>query len=256
MVSHCQTPNLQHERAGNHRVLPCDKFPTTPFESTSNYFKSLVCEQHMTHLWTQRNLSTDAEDARKRYVTRHLFAQLVDRDCVDDRGPFKLFCDDRRPQNMLVDPETLRITAVLDLEFTNAMPSQFSAEPPWWLLLAGPGIYLFRGRTMEDFVTAYEPRSEQFLEAMQRAEATGVPPPNEKALSSLMRESWVTKRFWFNYAARKPFDIDDLFDNCLGEGGVGVELLDDTASAGLEPFVKMKMEQLIEYDKDCEKLLL
>jgi hypothetical protein len=39
---------------------------------------------------------------------------------------------------MLVDAETLKITAVLDLEFTNAMPAQFAYDPPWWLLLVGP----------------------------------------------------------------------------------------------------------------------
>ena len=31
---------------------------------------------------------------------------------------------------MLVDPKTLRIIAVLDLEFTNAMPAQFTYDPP------------------------------------------------------------------------------------------------------------------------------
>lgn len=233
---------------------PNDKFPIAPFESASDYFKSLTNE-HITHLWTQRNLSSNPKDAQERYVARHLFAQLVDRYCINDRGPFKLFCDDFRPQNMLVDPKTLRITAVLDLEFTNTMPSQFSSEPPWWLLLAGPDSYLFRGRTIEEFVTAYEPCLEQFLQAMQRAEGARGTLRDEKPLSSLMRESWVTKRFWFNYAARKPFDVETLFDNCLNEGGAGVELLDDKARAGLDTFVQMKMKQLMEYNEDCKVLL-
>lgn len=101
---------------------PIDKFPTAPFKSASDYFRSLVHER-MTHLWTQRNLYNDRNDAKERYIARHRFAQLLDRYCVEDYGPFKLFCDDLRPQNMLVERETLRITAVLDLEFTNAMPS-------------------------------------------------------------------------------------------------------------------------------------
>lgn len=142
---------------------------------------------------------------------------------------------------MLVDPDTLRITAVLDLEFTNAMPSQFASEPPWWLLLAGPDSYLLRGRTIKEFMATYEPRLEQFLRAMQRAEGARRAPGDEESLSSLMRESWVTKRFWFNYAARKPFDVKPLFDKCLNECGAGVELLDDEASVGLEPFFQMKM---------------
>jgi len=57
-----------------------------------------------------------------------------------DAGPFLPFCDDLRPSNMLVDLETLTITAVLDLEFTNAMPAQSSYSLPWWLLLFGPEV--------------------------------------------------------------------------------------------------------------------
>jgi hypothetical protein len=154
---------------------------------------------------------------------------------------------------MLIDPKTLRITAVLDLEFTNSMPGQYSSEPPWWLLLAGPDSYLFRGRTMEELLAAYEPRLEQFLQAMQRAErARGIPQGNN-LLSSLMRESWLTKRFWFNYAARKPFDVEVLFYNCLNDSGVGIKSLEEEVRAGLEPFVNMKMEQLRAYDEDCRK---
>jgi hypothetical protein len=70
-----------------------------------------------------------------------------------------------------------------------------------------------------------------------------------------MRESWLTKRFWFNYAARKPFDVDVLFYNCLNDGHAGIESLDEEVRVGLEPFVKMKMEQLREYDKDCGEFL-
>ena len=233
---------------------PVDKFPTAPFKSASDYFKSLIYE-HITHLWTQRNLSTNPKDAQKRYIARYLFAQLVDKYCIDDCGPFKLFCDDLRPQNILVDPKTLRITAVLDLEFTNAMPGQYSSDPPWWLLLAGPDSYLFRGHTIEEFVAAYEPCLEQFLQAMQRAERARGTLHNEMPLSSLMRESWLTKRFWFNYAARKPFDVEVLFDNCLNEGGASVESLDEKVRAGLEPFVQMKTKQLTAYDEDCKKFL-
>jgi hypothetical protein len=231
---------------------PISEFPTAAFGSARDYFKSITHE-HMTHLWTQRNLSTNPEDAQERYVARHLFSKLVNKYCIDDCGPFKLFCDDLRPQNMLIDPKTLRITAVLDLEFMNSMPSQYLSEPPWWLLLAGPDSYLFRGRTMDEFLAAYEPRLKQFLKAMQRAErARGIPHGNN-ALSNLMRESWLTKRFWFNYAARKPFDVDVLFYNCLSDGNAGIESLDEEVRAGLEPFVKMKMEQLKAYDEDCRK---
>jgi aminoglycoside phosphotransferase (APT) family kinase protein len=233
---------------------PMDTFPTAPFASAGDYFRSLVSEQK-THLWTQRNLCGSPVEALNRYVSRHLFAQSVDRHCINDRGPFKLFCDDFRPQNIMVDPNTLRIKAVLDLEFTNAMPSQYASEPPWWLLLVGPDSYLLRGRTIEEFVEAYKPRLEQFLKAMEQAEQGRESLDDEKPISSLMRDSWDKKRFWFNYAARKPFDVEVLFDSCIKEGDTGIESLDEEARAGLESFVEMKMKQLKAYDNECAKCL-
>jgi hypothetical protein len=74
---------------------PVDTFHTVPFESARDYFRSLNTE-HITHLWTQRNLSTNPKDTQERYVARHLFAQLIDKHCIDDCGPFKFLCDDRR----------------------------------------------------------------------------------------------------------------------------------------------------------------
>ncbi|CBX91293.1 hypothetical protein IAQ61_010653 [Plenodomus lingam] len=234
--------------------FPVDEFPSTTFASTAEYFRCLMHE-HKTHLWTQRNICGSPSEARDRYVSRLLYAKSLDKHSVDDRGPFKLFCDDFRPQNILVDPETLRIKAVLDLEFTNAMPSQFASDPPWWLLLVGPDSYLLRDHTIESFVEAYEPRLEHFLQVMERSEKSRNGADNAQRLSSLMRESWATKRFWFDYAARKPFDVEVFFDNCLRESGTGIEQLDEDAREGLEPFVKMKMQQLQTYDSECSKIL-
>ncbi|KAF2768909.1 phosphotransferase enzyme family protein-like protein [Teratosphaeria nubilosa] len=233
---------------------PVDQFPTARFESASEYFQSLIAQQR-THLCTQRNLCSSPTNAHDRYISHHLFAQLIDKHCTHDRGPFKLFCDDFRPQNILVDPTTLRIKAVLDLEFTNAMPSQFASEPPWWLLLVGPDSYLIRGLSLAGFVEAYEPRLDQFLGAMERVEETREVADHHVPLSRLMRESWRTKRFWFNYAARKPFDVDEILEDCLKEGRGGVESLDDETRAGLDAFVEAKMEQLRAYDSDCARCL-
>jgi hypothetical protein len=48
--------------------------------------------------------------------------------------------------------------------------------------------------------------------------------------------------------------VELLFENCLNDDGAGLESLDDNVRAGLDPFLKMKMEQLKAYDKDCKKL--
>lgn len=231
---------------------PVDQFPVAPFDGASDYFKS-VAREHLIHLQTQRNLASNVEDAQQRYIARHRFPQLISKHCVEDGGPFKLFCDDMQPSNMLVDPDTLRITAVLDFEFTNAMPAQFTYDPPWWLLLLGPDIWLER-YSMEEFLTRYVPRMEQFLRALKRVEAKSALTagrPDELCLSARMRESWDTGRFWFNYAARKSMDVDAVYWNALHEAGAGVELLDRKTLAEMESFTQMKMEQLKEYRDEC-----
>ena len=154
-----------------------------------------------------------------------------------------------------MDPDTLCIKAVLDLEITNAMPSQFATEAPLWLLLVGPSSYLLRYRTIKDFVKAYEPRLEHFLQVMDCTEKARNSAGEAQPLSSLMRESWATKRFWLNYAARKPFDVKVFFDTCLRESGAGIELLDEEARKGSKPFVKIKMQQLQAYDSKRFKIL-
>ncbi|KAF1989388.1 phosphotransferase enzyme family protein-like protein [Aulographum hederae CBS 113979] len=238
----------------NSTFYPVDEFPNTPFNTSSAYIQSLA-QIHSTHLHTQRNFCSSPEAAEQLYISRHLFAQLIPKYTINDHGPFKLFCDDFRCQNILVDPETLRITAVLDLEFTNAMSEQYASESPWWLLLVGPEAYLFRDRTIAEFKAAYEPRLEQFVRAMQRVETARGLAIDEKSLSNRMLESWQTERFWFNFAARKSLDVEVLYDNCLNEDGHGLESLDESLQAGLSPFVDMKMEQLRAYDSDCKHSL-
>ncbi|KAH7019491.1 hypothetical protein EDB80DRAFT_700952 [Ilyonectria destructans] len=152
---------------------PNGLFPTSTFDRASDYLKSVVHE-HLAHLWTQRNLADDSEIAQARFIARHRFVQLIPKYCIDDARPFIPFCDDLRPSNMLVHPETLQITAVLDVEFTNAMPAQFTYDPPWWLLLAGPEVWLDRG-SIDEFRDRYEPRMEQFLQAVELVEGISVP---------------------------------------------------------------------------------
>jgi hypothetical protein len=188
----------------------------------------------------------------------HLFSWGLTEDSPQHLGPFIIseFVEGVHVSDILVDPETLRIKAVLDLESTNAMPRQFASDAPWWLLLVGPDSYLLRDHTLGEFVEAYEPRLEHFLQVMERVEgardggAGGAQP-----LSRLMRESWDTKRFWFNYAARKPFDVEVFFDGFLNESNVGIGSLDEDAREGLESFVEMKMKQLRAYDDECSRAL-
>lgn len=108
---------------------------------------------------------------------------------------------------------------------------------------------------MKEFVDAYEPRLDLFLQAIQRVEKARGIGDDEGSLSSLMRDSWLTKRFWFNYTARKPFDVDILFKNLLNKGTLGVESLDEEVRSGMKPFVQMKIKQLKAFDQDCKTVL-
>lgn len=145
---------------------------------------------------------------------------------------------------MLVNPETLRITAVLDFEFTNTMPAQFAYDPPWWLLLLGPDIWLER-HTMEKFMTRYVPR-------MERVEARTNPDGSQSnlLLSDRMRDPWATRRFWFDYGIRKSFDIDAVYWAALHKDGDDV--LDEEMRDEMEELVDLKMEQLKAYKAEYE----
>ncbi|OBR15002.1 phosphotransferase enzyme family protein [Colletotrichum higginsianum IMI 349063] len=237
---------------------PADGFPTTSFGRASDFFKS-VAREHLVHLRTQRNLAFTPEIARARYIARHRYLQLVDTYCSaeDDAGPFAPFCDDFRPANMLVDPDTMQITAVLDWEFTNAMPAQFSHDPPWWLLLADPGSWVDRD-AVQEFRDLYEPRMEQFLrmletvEAEEGRDACGDGDGDDRPpLSARMRASWATGRFWFDFASRKSYDVDTIYWKVLHEGGDAAALLEPEVRAGMDAAVEEKMAQLKEYREEC-----
>lgn len=234
---------------------PTNQLPTAQFHSASDYFQSIL-NQRLLHLKTQRNLAKDEADVQRRFIARHRFKQLIPKYCIDDAGPFKFFCDDMQPANMLIDPSTLRITAVLDFEFTNSMPAQFADDPPWWLLLRGPDVWLDRNR-LDEFLARYVPRMEQFLRALERVEESlaaeeNKEPEREPRLSTRMRESWKTGRFWFDYAARTCLDMDDIYWHTLHDQvhDEDVDSLDEATRAELDSLVLKKMEQREAYVKE------
>lgn len=231
---------------------PVDKFTMAPFDHASNYFSACV-QRFQTHLEAQRNIAGNDEDlAWRNFIARCCFAKLIPtHGNVDDAGPFRLFCDDLRPTNMLVKPETMRITAVIDFEFTNAMPAQFANDLPWWLLLKQPAIWVGDGK-MQEFLDLFVPRKEQFIRAMERVEARSLMPAKESRLSFRMRDSWDSGRFWFNLAARSSFDVDEIYWEALHKEGLGEAALDSAKLAEKEEFVKRKMDQFDGYRSEKE----
>ncbi|KAH9861673.1 hypothetical protein J1614_011426 [Plenodomus biglobosus] len=184
-------------------------------------------------------------------VQRHLQHERIDGDRV------KLSCghlsrcaipNHSGPSNMLADPETLKVNAILDWEFTHAMPAQFTYDPPWWLILKGPDIWL-GSYNMEAFLARYEPRLEQFLRAFERVEARS--PPTEPRLSTQMRESWKSGQFWADYGIRKSLDVDDIFWGAIHREGD--EVLDEEQQRAMEGFVETRMKDLEAYDVECKE---
>ena len=107
---------------------------------------------------------------------------------------------------------------------------------------------------MNEFVACYEPRMEQFLRTLETVEEAQLDRRGGPSLSIRMRESWDTGRSWFNYAARKSFDIDVVYWMALHDkngSGSGEQLLDDESLAEISLLVKTKMEQLAANKKDC-----
>jgi hypothetical protein len=111
---------------------------------------------------------------------------------------------------------------------------------------------------MDEFLARYLPRMEQFLRVLERVEEKSAASGDERLekeprLSTSMRDSWKTMRFWFNYAARTCLDMDDIYWHTLYDrvDGEGFGLLGEVARAELELLVQMKMEQRTAYVEEC-----
>lgn len=259
-----------------HSILPAKE----KTYSTADEWYIALAEMHMAQLVFQHNdLVSSGDDCRNKYVARQLFLQLAKEarlstfGFAEDKwsaqskakpliicaapapGAFRLWCDDFRTGNMLVD-EFDDIVAVIDWEFAYAAPTQFMLDPPWWLLLEVPEMW---ESGIDDWSKIYETRLTTWISAIEKAEkdvestSNSLPSP----LSKYMRESWETGRFWLSYAARKSWAFDTIFWKYLDERFFGeradvpkhelwktrVHLLGEKERSAMEPFVERKMEE-------------
>ncbi|AEO66399.1 uncharacterized protein THITE_33846 [Thermothielavioides terrestris NRRL 8126] len=257
-----------------HFALP----PTSKTYSTASEYFSALADMHLQQLSFQRNQAvTSADDCRKKYIARQLFRTLASSQRLaspkTNHGPFKLWCDDLRPANVLVDANH-RIVGVIDWEFTYAAPAEFTYAPPWWLLLTMPEEW---PEGLDDWVEHYEPRLETFLRALRAKEREFVEQGLlkegylDKPLSARMRQSWETGDFWLAYAARKTWAFDGIFWRSIDERFFGkseagfmerLKLLPPEQAAGVEALVERKMREKEEctlvdwYEEGPESALL
>lgn len=233
-------------------VQPED-LPQQPCDSATEYFLTLA-ELHMTHLSSQRNDAVDdADHCRSMYIARCLFRKLAreGRLCSYARGPFKLFCDDLRPANVLADSRCgYQIVGVIDWEFAYSAPAEFVYAPPCWLLLERPEYW---ERGIDDWERVYEMRLEVFLQELRVREdvdiGRGLIGEGDR-LSGFMRASWESGDFWVSYAARRSWAFDIVYWERLdrrffGEGDLEdrIALLSVEERDGMEAFVRRKLDE-------------
>ncbi|KAF9772833.1 hypothetical protein IL306_009432 [Fusarium sp. DS 682] len=262
---------------------------------TADQWYTVLAEMHIATLLFQHNdMVSSEDDCKTKYVARQIFRRLAKQGRLssfgfvqdnwsacckdpgatlpapDNSGLFRLWSDDFRPANILVD-ENDHILGAIDWEFAYVGPTRFALDPPWWLLLDAPEMW---DDGIDNWTSVYERRLQTWLSAMEETEKETSSCP--LLLSAYMRESWSTGRFWLNYGARKSWAFDTIYWKYLDEKFFGrreetvpaeelwktrVHLLNEEELAAMESLVQTKMEEsknrtLIEWDAtDARKRL-
>ncbi|KAF4210543.1 hypothetical protein CNMCM8980_004023 [Aspergillus fumigatiaffinis] len=232
--------------------FPPHLLPDGPFPISSSYYQALA-DMHINHLVTQRNDAVDSpEDCRTKCIARFLFRKLAreGRFCkYNDRGPFKLFCDDFRPANVLTNAE-FKVVGAIDWEYIYAAPLEFAYSAPFWLLLELPEYW---PKGLDDWTNVYETRLETFLRVLEEREKVAIdrgPLSEEHRLSTYMRDSWETGDFWVHYAARRSWAFDMIYwakidRRFFGDGNLDdrLELLTADERQEIDDIVQKKMKE-------------
>jgi hypothetical protein len=223
----------------------------TAFSNAADYFEELA-RQHFHHLEFQRNDAvTDEADCRKKYIARCLFRRISRQISKHCSGPFRLYCDDLRPDNVLVDPSRLIVAGVIDWEFAYAAPVEFTYAAPWWLLLERPEDW---EPDLDQFMVRFMPRFHTFLEALQDCEARKIKDGSllqSQRLSTAMENSLETGLFWICLASRHSSMFDEIYWSFIDQRFFGLLttiddrlcLLSAEERVDIDAFVEKKMHQ-------------
>lgn len=235
--------------------IPHNLFERQHFSNAADYFEELA-QQHFYHLELQRNDAVINEaDCQKKYIARCLFRK-ISREISKEHcsGPFRLYCDDLRPDNVLVDESRLLVTGVVDWEFTYVAPVEFTYAAPWWLLLERPEDW---EPDLDQFLERFMPRFRIFLEVLRDCEARkikGGSLSQSQRLSIAMENSLETGLFWICLASRHSSMFDEIYWNFIDPRFFGpfttiedrLYLLSAEERENIHPFIEMKMHQASE----------
>lgn len=236
-----------HQQALGVPGFPTDSWPSGPLASSRDY-KALVADLLLQQLRWLRNINIPitkakngdnvlqegdgidmervAEIARHRCIARHAFAAATPAWLADnnnnnknsssssssdgDGDGFIVFNTDFHARNIMVDSDTGEITAVLDLEGTNALPAAFARDPPLWLERASLEKVLELD-LFEEWLRRYQAILDRFLAIMERVEARQQHKDPGTPLSARMRASWESKECLVNFAAQHSDCFDALY---------------------------------------------
>jgi len=141
---------------------------------------------------------------------------------------------------MLVNPKTIRITALLDFEFrTSCRPNSPTICPG--------GLYSAAGHRGE--------LGKAGIPGSLRAAEGAVYPRNGARRGQVSPTSWGVAPLGsnagvvgqFNVASRSSFDVDQIYWEVLYKEGLGEAMLDTAILAGKEEFLKRKKDQFEAY---------
>lgn len=231
-----------NELAVSANLVPEELFSGS-LETTADYFDALAV-QHLSQLRNQKNDAIEDEaDCRKKYIARCLFRRLVRTMFKDSNEPFRLYCDDFRPSNILIHMEKMSIAAVIDWEFTYAAPVKFTCAAPWWLLLQSPEDW---DSDLNKFLVSYVPRLHLFLEMLRECEDSQISEgtrSESQRLSTRMEKSLENGLFWVCLAARSSSMFGEVYWTPFTSVEERPGLLSEEEHKVLDELVNLKMEQ-------------
>jgi len=174
--------------------VPKSIFPSegTTYQTADEWYMALAEMQMATLVFQHNDMVSSEDDCRNKYVARQLFHRLAkqcqlstfgfaddDWSACSKSGPvqarlpapdgsafFRLWCDDFRPTNILVDDND-EVLGAIDWEFAYAAPTQYVLDSPWWLLLDVPEMW---EGGIDDWTSVYDRRLTTWLAAMEEAE--------------------------------------------------------------------------------------
>lgn len=252
--------------------IPKSIFPSesTTYNTADEWYVVLAEMQMATLVFQHNDMISSEDDCRKKYVARQLFRKLAKQGRLssfgfaedtwsarskhallslpmpDGTSGFRLWCDDFRPANVLIDDND-DILGAVDWEFSYVAPTQFILDSPWWLLLDVPETW---DGGIESWACIYEERLKIWISALEDVEQESS--SESFLLSAYMRESWETGRFWLDYAARKSWAFDTIYWKYL-DGKFFGECEND---ASTDEIWKTRLDLLSPEEQDAMELLV